>query len=306
MTSPHNPGATRELQDDFEQFFTLSLEMLCVAGLDGFFKRLNPAFERTLGYTVQELQARPFLDFVHPDDREATLAEVAQLATGVSTISFENRYRCKDGSYVWLGWTRRPSVETGVLYAAARDITERKRAEAEIVALNGALAGRAASLERQNAALALQSEQLEAEQASLARLVDINRAVLDASGDGIRLVDLEGRTLLANSAIEKLTTEVFGLPGDATLQQRSVIADRLTGPGVVSRHHRDDRGRPALLDPRHLRAPRRATCLPAPHGAGARLGRRAHRPHHRRARGHGGARGCAAQVGARGQRLARQ
>jgi signal transduction histidine kinase len=96
------------------------------------------------------------------------------------------------------------------------------------VALNDALAGRAASLERQNTALALQSEQLEARQASLARLVDINRAVLDASGDGIRLVDLEGRTLLANTTIEKLTTDVFGLPGDATLQQRSAIADRLT------------------------------------------------------------------------------
>ncbi len=222
--NPHN------LPEDLDQFFTLSLEMLCVAGLDGYFKRLNPAFERTLGYTLKELQSQPFLDFVHPDDREATLAEVARLATGIETISFENRYRCKDGSYVWLAWTARPSVETGVIYAAARNISERKRAQAEIVALNDALAVRAASLERQNIALAAQSVQLETEQASLARLVDINRAVLDASGDGIRLVDLDGRTTLANRAIEKLTTEVFGLPRDATLEERSVIADRLTDP----------------------------------------------------------------------------
>jgi PAS domain S-box-containing protein len=219
-----------EQQEDLDQFFTLSLEMLCVAGLDGYFKRLNPAFERTLGYTLEELQSRPFLDFVHPDDREATLAEVARLATGLETISFENRYHCKDGSYVWLAWKCRPSVETGVLYAAAHDITERKRADAEIVALNGALAVRAASLQRQNRALAVQSEELEAKQASLARQVDINRAVLDASGDGIRLVDLDGRTVLANFAIEKLTTDVFGLPGDATLDERSVISDRLTDP----------------------------------------------------------------------------
>ncbi|MDX6627794.1 MAG: hypothetical protein QOH00_40, partial [Gaiellales bacterium] len=224
-------GPGGEPPEDLDQFFTLSLEMLCVASLDGYFKRLNPAFERTLGYTLEELRSRPFLDFVHPDDRDTTLAEVARLATGVETISFENRYRCKDGSYVWLGWTSRPSVETGLLYAAAHDITERKRAEAEIVALNGALAVRAASLERQNAALAVQSEQLEARQASLARLADINRAVLDASDDGIRLVDLDGRTVLANSAIDKLTTAVFGLPRDATLEERSAIADRLTDPG---------------------------------------------------------------------------
>jgi PAS domain S-box-containing protein len=225
-----NVDAGGDRHEDLDQFFTLSLEMLCVASLDGYFKRLNPAFERTLGYTLEELQSRPFLDFVHPDDCEATLAEVAQLATGVETISFENRYRCKDGSYAWLVWTCRPSVETGLLYAAARDITERKRAETEIVALNGALAVRAASLECQNRALAVQSEQLELKQTSLARLVDINRAVLDASGDGIRLVDLDGRTVLANLAIEKLTTDVFGLPGDATLEERSVIAERLDDP----------------------------------------------------------------------------
>jgi PAS domain S-box-containing protein len=220
----------RPSSPELDEFFTLSLEMLCVAGLDGYFRRLNPAFERTLGYTLEELQAHPFVDFVHPDDREATLAEVARLSTGAETISFENRYRCKDGSYVWLVWTSRPSVETGLLYAAAHNITERKRAEAEIVALNSALAVRAASLERQNTALALQSEQLEAKQASLARLADINRAVLDASDDGIRLIDLDGRTVLANSSIEKLTTDVFGLRGDATLQERSVIADRLADP----------------------------------------------------------------------------
>ena len=208
---------------ELDRFFTLSLDLLCVAGMDGYFKRLNPSFERVLGYSVDELMARPFLDFVHPDDRESTLAEVAKLAGGVDTISFENRYRRKDGSYAWLVWMTTPSVETGLLYAAAHDITERKRAEGKIAELNRALEVRNASLERQNVVLHEQSEHLE-------HVLDMNHAVLDASVDGIRLVDLEGRTLLANSAIEQLTTEVFGLPAEATLQQRSAIMERLADP----------------------------------------------------------------------------
>jgi PAS domain S-box-containing protein len=209
--------------EDLDRFFTTSLEMLGVAGMDGYFKRLNPAFERTLGFTAEELTARPFIDFVHPDDRQATLDEVAKLASGIDTLSFENRYRCRDGGYVWLSWTTTPVLESGLLYAAARDITERKRAEAEIAELNRALAARNASLEEQN--VALQEQWLE-----LQRFVDINRAVLDASVDGIRLVDLEGRTVIANAAIEQLTTEIFGLPHDATLQERSAITDRLADP----------------------------------------------------------------------------
>jgi PAS domain S-box-containing protein len=214
---------TADSTAELDRFFTLSLEMLAVAGMDGYFRRLNPAFESTLGYTLEELQSAPFIEFVHPDDRQATLDEVAKLATGVDTISFENRYRRKDGTYASLVWTTTPVVETGMLYAAAHDITGRKRAEAEIAALNRTLEARNASLERQNQILEAQSQEL-------ASLVEMNRAVLDASVDGIRLVDLEGRTLLANSSIEKLTGEVFGLAQDATLHERSVITERLVDP----------------------------------------------------------------------------
>ncbi len=112
-----------------DRFFNLPVDMLCIAGADGYFKRLNPAFSATLGWTIEELLARPFLDFVHPNDRVKTMAEMEKLGFGMPTLSFENRYQCKDGSWKWLSWKTQPVPEEGLLYATARDVTENKLAE---------------------------------------------------------------------------------------------------------------------------------------------------------------------------------
>ena len=113
---------------ELEDLFDMSLQMLCIAGVDGYLKRLNPAFERLLGYSPEELLARPLIEFVHPDDREATLKELSKLAEGVPTVDFTNRCRAKDGSYRWLAWAS-ASRQDGLLLASATDITELKKSQ---------------------------------------------------------------------------------------------------------------------------------------------------------------------------------
>ncbi len=119
----------RENEGIVHRFFTLSRELLSIADIDGCLRRVNPAWEATLGWTPDDLTGKPFVDFVHPDDRAGTLAAIEQLATGQGLVAFENRYRCKDGSFRWLQWSSVAAPEQGLVYAAARDITERKDAE---------------------------------------------------------------------------------------------------------------------------------------------------------------------------------
>ncbi len=119
-----------------EFFFEVSIDLMCIAGVDVYFKRVNPAFTKTLGFTSEELLSKPFIEFVHPADRERTLNEVRRLASGVDTVHFENRYRCADGSWKWLAWTCPAATpEEGLLYAIARDITEQKKLQEQLVQL---------------------------------------------------------------------------------------------------------------------------------------------------------------------------
>jgi PAS domain S-box-containing protein len=117
---------------DLEQrFFDLSLDMLAVLGFDGHFKRLNHAWQSTLGFTPAEMMERPFIDFVHPDDRERTLSQNRDVRGGGRAHLFENRYVCKDGSYRWMLWNARPDPDHRLIYAVARDMTARKLADGE-------------------------------------------------------------------------------------------------------------------------------------------------------------------------------
>ena len=127
-----NAARRARAQEELDRIFTLSQDLIAVADFDGRFTRVNPAAEQILGYTEEELLARPYLDLVHPDDRESTAAEAAAIGQGKPTLSFENRYVRKDGSLRVLDWTSTPDVENRLMYGVARDVTERRQAEAEV------------------------------------------------------------------------------------------------------------------------------------------------------------------------------
>jgi two-component system, sensor histidine kinase and response regulator len=127
-------GDRKRAEGELATLFRLSRDMLCIASFEGYLVRVNPAWETTLGFRADELTSRPYLDFVHPDDRDATLAEARKVVAGkgAGTVFFENRYQCKDGSYRWLSWTAQALREQGLFYCTARDVTEPRRVASEL------------------------------------------------------------------------------------------------------------------------------------------------------------------------------
>ncbi len=119
----------RIVEGELDQLFNLSSDLFCIAGFDGYFKRLNPSWEQTLGISREELLSRPYVEFIHPDDREITRKEAQKIVGGEVTFSFENRFRRGDDTYIWLLWNATPNSDQGLIFAVARDITLRKRAE---------------------------------------------------------------------------------------------------------------------------------------------------------------------------------
>jgi len=176
----------KKAEQELDRFFTLSLDLVCIIDFEGKFKRVNPAWVTTLGYSLEELQDQPFLNFLHPDDREQSLAEAGKVADGTEIKSFENRYRCKDGSYKWLSWKARPLLEKNIIYAVARDVTESKHAITQLQETTSQLARSESELRQQSSLLQL---------------------LIDSIADGVIAADEKGNFLLFNPAAQ----DMFGL-----------------------------------------------------------------------------------------------
>uniref|UniRef100_UPI0025DE9CC8 PAS domain-containing protein n=1 Tax=Marivirga sp. TaxID=2018662 RepID=UPI0025DE9CC8 len=116
---------------NFERFFELTTDLVCIADYDGYFKKINTAVSKTLGYSFEELYSKPINDFVHPDDQNVTSSARENLTKANDLHHFENRYLTKNGKIVWLAWTSIPSEEDKVIFAIAKDISHKKRLEAE-------------------------------------------------------------------------------------------------------------------------------------------------------------------------------
>jgi diguanylate cyclase (GGDEF)-like protein/PAS domain S-box-containing protein len=129
-------AALRAKSEEVDRFFAVSLDLLAIADFDGRFVKLNPAWQQTLGYPVAELEGTHFIDLVHPDDRDATLTATASLAVGDKVIGFTNRYRAANGEYRYIEWHSVPVPEAGLIYGAARDVTNQRLTQGMLQDLN--------------------------------------------------------------------------------------------------------------------------------------------------------------------------
>ncbi len=121
---------------DSDRIFENSIDMIGIAGFDGYFKVLNPSWSRTLGWSKEELLSKPWIEFVHPEDKESTIKQRTNLVNGQEVYQFQNRYICKDGGIKWLAWNSFPYPKEKIIFAVARDITERKETEDKLAAAN--------------------------------------------------------------------------------------------------------------------------------------------------------------------------
>jgi PAS domain S-box-containing protein len=237
----------RQKTEELDQFFNVTLDLLCIANTDGYFLRLNPAWESILGYRREELVSKRFLDFVHPDDLVTTEGAVSTLTSQRNVIYFENRYRAKDGMYRWLEWTAAPAGD--LIYAAARDITERLKTETEALQRREELAymNRIATMGELTTSLAHEINQpltailsnAEAAQRFISRpapdIGEVRQILEDIVRDDRRASDVvrKIRALVKKEKpreeildLNKTTQEVVGLiRGDSLLQGLSITAE---------------------------------------------------------------------------------
>ena len=208
----------KQAQAQRDRFFSMAVDILGTFGFDGQFKRINPAFAAALGFAEAEIIGQSFIEWVHPDDRNATLSIVESLAQGQTVLEYENRFRTKTGSYRWLEWKAVPVLEEGLIYAAARDVSERKKTEQTLRQTNDDLErrveGRTAELARANAQLQLEiAEREEAEIEARTRAVQ-QQSVADLGHRA--LADLDIDSLLDDTA--RLVAQTLGVKFSAVLE----------------------------------------------------------------------------------------
>jgi PAS domain S-box-containing protein len=221
----------RVLTRQLERFHDVAVDLHALASLDGRFTRVNPAGCRLLGYTEEELLQRPFLELVHPDDRERTIRQAQQVAAGDDNIGFENRYRRKDGTFVWLHWTSGSDVASGVIYASARDITAQRSASETLERL---VAERTADVEAARIEnlrrLALAAEYRDDETHQHTQRVGALSAVLAAR---VGLPDEFAANLLHAAPLHDIgklgvTDTILLKPGRLTEQERGLMQEHTT------------------------------------------------------------------------------
>ncbi len=203
----------RAIQEERDQIFALTTDLIAVAGFDGRFHRVNPAWTTTFEWTPEELTARPWLDFVHPDDVERTVTAGAKLASGADVSRFQNRYRTKTGAYRWLDWTAVPLVAEKRIYCIARDVTDAKAAEESRATLEKRLlaADRMASVGTLAAGVAHEiNNPLSYLMANLDLVVEEIRTLSGGSTSG-RMRELEDMVLQAREGAERVRKIVRGL-----------------------------------------------------------------------------------------------
>lgn len=193
-------SARLKAEEDFERFFTVSLDLLCIADTRGYFRRINPAFKETLGWSEDELLSQPFINLVHPDDLEVTRQEISGLEAGKLALHFENRYRCRDGTYRWIEWRALPQPN-GLIFASAHDTTERHESTEQLEQMNKLLNQQVKEIQFKNHAIQAKETEL--------------NTLLNNLMECVITIDNKGLINSANPAVES----IFGYRPDELIGQ---------------------------------------------------------------------------------------
>lgn len=191
-------------EEEFERFFTASLDLLCIADTRGYLRRINPAFKETLGWSEEELLRQPFIHLVHPDDVRFTRSELARLETDEATLHFENRFRCRDGRYRWIEWKALPQPD-GLIFASAHDTTERHEYTEKLKQLNSLLNKQVQEIQQKNHAIKAKETEL--------------NTLLNNLLECVITINTRGEIASANPAVET----VFGYRAEELIGQNVSI-----------------------------------------------------------------------------------